>query len=57
MAADNVAFIGHLYANALEHEHPELNLHQGARHLGQAAFVASSAFGAAATTSYIRRVI
>lgn len=57
MAADNVAFIGYLYANALEREHPELNLHQGARHLGQAAFAASSAFGTAATGSYIRRVL
>lgn len=57
MAADNVAFLGYLYANALEQEYPDSNLHKAARGIARAAFITGSTLGASATTHYIKRAL
>ena len=55
MAADNATYIGYLYSNAFEKEHPELNLHQGFAMLGRTAFAAGSALSVPATFEYAAR--
>lgn len=55
MAADNAALVGYLYSNALERDHPELNLHQGALILGRVGFAAGSALSVPATLEYVER--
>ena len=57
MAADNVAFIGLLYGNALERELPELNLHEGARNIGRIAVSAGNALSVPTTIEYTHRAL
>ena len=57
MASDNIAFMGFLYGNALERELPELNLHQGARHIGRIAFNVANALSIPTTAEYARRAL
>lgn len=56
MAADNAAFIGFAYANAIKNDRPELvDLQQGAQILGRTAFALGSALSVPTTYEYARR--
>lgn len=56
MAAFNVGIISHLYANALEHEHPELGLHQHFSNLGTVASATGIALTVPTNIEYASRI-
>lgn len=55
MALYTSSLLSHAYANALETEHPDRKLSATLRHLGTTAFVAGTAFAAAAACDYTAR--
>ena len=56
MAAFNVGIISYLYANALEHERPELGLHPGFKKLGHVATSAGIALAIPTNAEYASRL-
>lgn len=57
MFADNIALASYLYANAFEHERPDLEMHDQFRTLGNTALAAGVALSIPATTTYIQRAV
>lgn len=56
MAAFNLGIISHLYANALEHERPELELHPHFQRLGQVASATGIALTIPTNVEYASRI-
>lgn len=56
MAADNVAVLGHLYANAFEKEYPDEPAYEHFRQIGDIAFKAGAALSVPTTIEYTRRI-